>query len=196
MPLSFWSLSHGEVAFGFFNIESDLLLLDNTFMFAEDFCDNIGLLADRRVDDFSGIEWEVTILAPEDIGDLHGAISGTRLSGFIGEVYGLFPFPKDPEAFKQNSDGFKTRDLITNLVRQYSKISTIPVTLNETNLTFGIGEYLFSQQGLVDLLNYVWLGGYPRWSQGIRPSYVNKMKNKVEGSVHPLFQGISLTKDS
>ena len=28
MPLAFESLSHGTIAFGFFNIESDLLLLD------------------------------------------------------------------------------------------------------------------------------------------------------------------------
>jgi hypothetical protein len=196
MPLSFSSLSHGEVAFGFFNIESDLLLLDNTFMFAEDFCGSIGLLADKRVDDFSGIDWKVTILAPEDIGDLHGAISGTRLRGFIGEVYGLFPFPKDPGAFKQNPEGFRTRGLITKLIQQYSGISTISVTLNEADLTFGIGEYLFSKDRLAELLYYVWVGGYPRWNQGIRPSYVMKMKEKVEGSLHPLFQGIRLTKDS
>ena len=196
MPLSFRSLSHGEVAFGFFNIETDLLLLDTYFMFAEDFCGYIGLLADKRVDNFSGMDWEVYILAPEDIGDLHGAISGTRLRGFIGEVYGLFPFPKNPEAFKQNPDGFKTRELITNLVQHYSRISTIPVTLNEANLTFGIGEYLFSRDGLAELLYYVWVGGYPQWNQGMRPSYVMKMKEKVEGSLHPLFQGITFTEDS
>ncbi len=31
MPLSFESRSHGPVAFGFFNIESDMLLLERTF---------------------------------------------------------------------------------------------------------------------------------------------------------------------
>jgi len=35
--LAFKSLSHGTVAFGFFNIESDLLLLDRRFFFAADF---------------------------------------------------------------------------------------------------------------------------------------------------------------
>jgi hypothetical protein len=35
MPLAFESLSHGTIAFGFFNIESDMLLLDRYFLFAE-----------------------------------------------------------------------------------------------------------------------------------------------------------------
>ena len=30
MPLAFDSISHGSIAFGFFNIESDMLLLDLT----------------------------------------------------------------------------------------------------------------------------------------------------------------------
>jgi hypothetical protein len=34
MPLSFESRSHGPVAFGFFNIESDMLLLERTFFSA------------------------------------------------------------------------------------------------------------------------------------------------------------------
>jgi hypothetical protein len=39
MPLDFESLSHGTVAFGFFNIESDLLLLERSFFFASEFCE-------------------------------------------------------------------------------------------------------------------------------------------------------------
>ncbi len=38
MPLSFRSESHGDIAFGFFNIESDMLLLENFFFFADVFC--------------------------------------------------------------------------------------------------------------------------------------------------------------
>ena len=34
MPLAFESLSHGTVPFGFFNIDSDTLLLDRYFFFA------------------------------------------------------------------------------------------------------------------------------------------------------------------
>ena len=35
MPLAFESLSHGTIAFGFFNIESDMLILDRYFLFAD-----------------------------------------------------------------------------------------------------------------------------------------------------------------
>jgi hypothetical protein len=36
MPLAFESESHGTIAFGFFNIESDVLLLDRYFFFTTD----------------------------------------------------------------------------------------------------------------------------------------------------------------
>ncbi len=38
MPLAHRSLSHGTVVFGFFNIDTDCLLLNNVFFFATDFC--------------------------------------------------------------------------------------------------------------------------------------------------------------
>lgn len=45
MPLAFESLSHGAIAFGFFNIESDMLLLEHYFFFATDFCEHIRAMA-------------------------------------------------------------------------------------------------------------------------------------------------------
>ncbi len=38
MPLLFNSLSHGVVSFGFYNIETDGLLLGQHFFFCTDFC--------------------------------------------------------------------------------------------------------------------------------------------------------------
>ena len=38
MPLAFESLNRGTIAFGFFNIDTDLLLLQQYFLFADDFC--------------------------------------------------------------------------------------------------------------------------------------------------------------
>ena len=38
MPLEFESISHGKIAFGFFNIETDMILLNQYFLFAEDIC--------------------------------------------------------------------------------------------------------------------------------------------------------------
>ncbi len=46
MPLAFQSLSHGQIAFGFFNIETDMLLLDIHFFFADDFCRAVRELAE------------------------------------------------------------------------------------------------------------------------------------------------------
>ena len=193
MPLAFSSINHGEVAFGFFNIESDMLLLNNYFFFAGDFCEYIDLLAEKKHDDFSMMDWEGYIINQRDIGDLHGAIEGARLTGFIGEVYRHFPFPKDPMGFKQNPEGYKTRETVKNLIEKYSHFSTIIVTLDEADKTISIGEYLFSKTCFGELLNYIWIGGYPQWKQGERPSYCLTMKEKVEASLHPLFQGICLT---
>ena len=37
MPLEFESISHGKIAFGFFNIETDMILLNHYFLFATGF---------------------------------------------------------------------------------------------------------------------------------------------------------------
>ena len=192
MPLSFSTLNHGGVAFGFFNIETDLLLLNHYFLFAEDFCSHLNLLAEREPDDFSEMSWPVYRLPQSDIGDLHGAIRGTRLVGFIGDVYRHFPFPKDPAGFKQNPEGLKTRDLVTGLIQKYAQLSSIPVIPDGANETIKIGEFLFSRVGFCELLDYVWVGGYPRWKQEKRPAYVLQMKTAVERSRHPLFKGLLL----
>jgi len=47
MPLASKSLNFGSIALGFFNIESDMLLLERYFFFASDFCETIDELADR-----------------------------------------------------------------------------------------------------------------------------------------------------
>ncbi len=47
MPLLFQSLSHGEIPFGFFNIETDMILLNNYFIFASDMADNVIRLAEN-----------------------------------------------------------------------------------------------------------------------------------------------------
>ena len=81
MPLSFKSENYGNIAFGFFNIESDMLLLENYFFFADDFCNLICNLADEteKVDGGRPKELEFKfkvyhIADPNDIGDLMGRI--------------------------------------------------------------------------------------------------------------------------
>ncbi|MGD0237010.1 MAG: hypothetical protein ABSC55_21055 [Syntrophorhabdales bacterium] len=81
MPLLFESVSHGELAFGFFNIETDMLLLDDYFFFASDFCRHVTDLARQHSDKPYRSAWDVHVMPHEVIGNLQGAIAGTDLSG-------------------------------------------------------------------------------------------------------------------
>jgi hypothetical protein len=56
----------------------------------------------------------------------------------------------------------------------------------------GIGEYFFNRTSFQELIKYIWLGGFPRWKDGIRPDYVLKMKGMIEKSKNPLFDGLIL----
>lgn len=193
MPLLFQSLSHGEIPFGFFNIETDMILLNNYFFFAGDMADNVIRLAE----DDSGMSqeeqiWSVYILHEGQIGNLMGAISGVVFQGFIGEVYTNFPFPHEPEKFKQNPEGYKARDLIEGIVNHYVGLSTIKVTVDRSAKTVKIGEYHFSKPGFHALLGYLWMGGYPRWKDSVRPSYILKMREAVERSANPLLHNITV----
>ncbi len=108
MPLTFDSLSHGSISFGFFNIESDMLLCDRYFLFADDFCENLKDIAEWDEERSYQAQWPVQIIeSAADIGDLMGAIHGVRFSGFLGDLYRRFPFPQNPADFKQNPRDMK-----------------------------------------------------------------------------------------
>jgi len=191
MPLTFDSLSHGEIAFGFFNIETDMLLLENHFFFATDFCrDVVGIAA--GLSDEKPVSLDVYILEYRDMGNVMGAITGVDLRGFIGELYNNFPFPHKPEEFKQNPEGFKTRDLVEKVIVRYAGLSKIPVGIDISSGMVNIGAYRFSSRQFHQLVHYVWVGGYPRWKDETPPPYVLEMKEEIERSSHPLFQGIKL----
>jgi hypothetical protein len=191
MPLVFDSLSHGEVAFGFFNIETDMLLLENYFFFASDLCQGIIDIAAGPPDEKT-ISLDGYILEYRDIGNLMGAIAGVDLWGFIGEIYNKFPFPHREEDFKQDPDGFRIRNIVETVIRHYAGTTKISVGTDTSSGIVKIGEYLFSNQQFHKLLQYVWVGGYPRWKDEMRPSYVAEMKEKIGPSSHPAFQGIKL----
>jgi len=97
-----------------------------------------------------------------DIGNLMGAIYGIDFRGFIGEVYKLFPFPRDREDFKQKPEGFKNRTLIKALIQHFAKRIQIPFVVDQKNDKIGIGEYLFNRASFQELVKYVWSGGLPR----------------------------------
>jgi hypothetical protein len=191
MPLAFDSLSHGKIAFGFFNIETDLLLLNRYFFFASDFCRRLIEAADSiRLG-----KWETVlggvVLEDEKVGNLMGAIHGVDFGGFIGEVYRLFPFPENPEDFKQNPEGFRTRPVIEPILSKSGQAVDIPIRFGRESHEVGIADYRFNQENFQELILYVWLGGYPRWRGGWRPGYVEEMKGAAaKAGVFP-FEGMA-----
>ena len=193
MPLEFESLSHGKIAFGFFNIETDMILLNQYFFFAEDFCQYIAEASQKNEPIFK-TSWEVYSFQNRgDIGNLMGAIHGSDHRGFIGEVYKLFPFPKNQEDFKQKPEGFKNRILIEGLIQKYARRINIPFVINQKIDRISIGDYVFSIITFQELIKYVLLGGFPRWKDEIRPNYVMAMKEKIDRSNNPLFDGLILS---
>ncbi len=190
MPLAFNSISHGEVAFGFFNIETDMLILDRYFFFATEFCRGMEEFAKAPEGAPAESQWSIYDLNQEDIGSLMGAIHGIELRGFIGDVYRVFPFPADFKAFAQNPEGRATQQAIREIIERYQAPSTIPVIMDGSGTTIEIGDYMFSREEFHNLLQYVWVGGYPYWKMGRRPDYVLRMKEAIEASKHPLFDGV------
>jgi hypothetical protein len=193
MPLEFDSLSHGRIAFGFFNIETDMVLLQHYFLFAQDFCDYISKIAEAPLKETCESSWGIYLIENNaDMGNLMGAIYGIDLRGFIGEVYKIFPFPEEREKFKQNPEGFKTRSLIEKLIQKYGKKTNIQFLIHLKDDKIGTGEYLFNGTSFQELIKYIWMGGFPRWRDGIRPDYVLKMKQMIEQSKSPIFEGLTL----
>jgi len=193
MPLAFDSSSHGRIAFGFFNIATDLLLLEQYFLFADQFCASMSNMA--RTEDPAACRgsWEVYHIAPpQQIGDLMGAIHGVRFSGFIGAVYKRFPFPSQPVDFKQHPDGHKNRQIVAALIEPFATRRSISIAIREAVPTVQIGDYRFTFEGFQALIRYVWLGGYPRWKNEERPAYVLQMRADLAASELALFNTIDL----
>ena len=196
MPLAFDSINYGTIAFGFFNTESDMLLLEHYFFFVPEFCKYISQIALRDGNDDYKSFWDVYYIKdPEDIGDLMGAIYGIRYTGFIGELYRRFPFPKRPEDFKQKPEGFKTRGVAEKIIARYAVVKRIPFIIAHNAREVGIGDYRFSRSSFHELIKYVWRGGYPLWKDEVRPDCVSRMKGEIVKSRHRVFKGISFEED-
>ncbi len=191
MPLAFDSLSHGPIAFGFFNIDSDILLLDRYFFFSTDFCEHIsGIVESDEEGSFKTSLQVYYIEEPEDIGDLMGAIHGIHYQGFIGELYRRFPLPQSPEDFRQKPEGVKTRALVEDMIAKYAEYIEIPFITDKEAQAVEIGAYRFSRPSFHELIKYVWRGGYPRWKDEVKPDYVLAMKREIEQKKIVLFEGI------
>lgn len=195
MPLEFQTISHGPIAFGFFNIDTDLLLLERYFLCAEDFCAHLSEMAQEKPAGVPIYHWDAHFIPKaEDVGDLIGAIHGIRFLGFIGEVYRNFPFPEDPKDFKQKPEGSRNRTRVQEIIEKYARKISLAVSPDQESRTIEIGEYIFSREEFHEIIDYVWLGGYPRWRDGNRPDYVMQMKEKMEKSENWLFRGMAFTR--
>jgi len=171
LPLAFPSLSHGTVAFGFFNIDVDMLLLDRLFFFAHDFCLSVVELGAGGRPSIPG--WHIP--DQEDIGNLHGAIAGADLSGFIGATYERWPFPEAPEDFKQDPGGHVNRAAAREMILGFGAEKTIDLVRDGRTGRVTLDEYAFDRPEFAALLAYVDRGGYPRWLDEVRPHYVLDM---------------------
>lgn len=194
MPLEFESISHGPIAFGFFNIETDLILLNHYFLFAEDFCHSVSSIAEGQINGTYKASWNIYLFEQrEKIGNLMGAIHGVDHSGFIGEVYRHFPFPKKREEFRQKPDGFKKRPEIEEIIRSFAIKASISVLIDEKMEQIMIGEFVFNRPAFQDLIHYIWAGGFPRWKDDLGPDYILSMKKRIDRSANHLFEGLILT---
>ena len=193
MPLAFHSLSHGTIAFGIFNIETDLLLLENLFFFAPDFCGAVGSLTQMQTHESRRAHLPgYCIDRPGDMGNLMGSIHGTNLGGFIGHVYRLYPFPRNPEDFKQKPYGNARRAAVEEILTHWARSIRIPIAWEAGAQTVKIADFTFSAAVFRELVAYVWQGGMPGWQDNARPEYVMVMRDSIKGSMAPLFAGLRL----
>ncbi|MFH1320288.1 MAG: hypothetical protein ABII90_06520 [Bacteroidota bacterium] len=193
MPLSFKSKSHGSIAFGFFNIDSDMLLLEHYFFFASDFCKYISDIVKSKNKNVYESNWNVWYITErKDIGDLMGAIHGVRHIGFIGELYRRFPFPANSVDFKQKPEGYKSQKIVKEMIQQYATSIEIQFRYIKGQ-EIQIGDYKFDKVSFFELIKYVWKGGYPLWRDEQRPDYVIALRNKIVKGNNIFFENILLS---
>lgn len=185
MPLAFRSESHGTIAFGFFNIETDLLLLEQLFFFADRFCEAVVALAGADDGEARLDGWRIADRA--HLGNLHVAIAGVDLSGLIGASYRLFPFPSRPEDFKQSPDGERNQGVMEPLLDQHGSREELLLRWDRRARIVMMSELAFREEVFATLIEYVDRGGYPRWRDEARPHCVRSMMERLDALSSPLF---------
>ena len=183
MPISFSSKSHGNIPIGFFNIETDMLLMGHYFFFSTDFCEWV--IEWAGTDDLNDDEKIVyAIQQREKIGNLAGAIHGYEFTGFFGEVYKLFPFPESPAGFKQKPHGTQNRLAVEQTIHPFAIQLKVPVVFHRKNLCIDFGDYTFSAVVFQEIIKYIEAGGMPGWLNGKPPDYVTRMMAKLATTHH------------
>jgi len=186
MPISFTSKSHGQIPIGFFNIETDMLLMDRYFFFSTDFCKWIVEWAANK--EVSRDEKMIYLIPQRKmIGNLSGAIHGYEFTGFIGELYKLFPFPNNPSGFKQKTYGTRNRSAVETAIQPFAVPLKISVVFQQESQTADFGDYTFSPEVFQEIIEYIEAGGMPGWLNGRPPDYVTRMKAHMAITRHWLF---------
>jgi hypothetical protein len=78
------------------------------------------------------------------------------------------------------------------LIQKYGEKKEVQFVIRSKDDKIGIGEYLFNRTSFQKLIEYIWMGGFPRWKDGIRPDYVLRMKEMIEQSERSFFDGLTL----
>ena len=188
MPLAFPSSSHGTVAFGFFNIASDMLLLERRFFFADAFCGAVIELArahrgaGEQPAEASFAGWHIADRAA--VGNLHGAIAGVDLHGFVGASYRAHPFPARREDFKQSPEGAASQPQMVDLIARFGQREATSISSSPMEGRVTVAGIDFVSSVFDDLIGYVERGGFPRYRDEMRPAYVEAM-NAVLGARSP-----------
>jgi hypothetical protein len=187
MPLAFETRSHGTIAVGFFNVESDMFLVGHYLVFASDLCWWIAGQAAGDRADFAERR-EVWSVDRSRMGNLHGAMGGWDTRGFLGEVYRLYPFPQEHSQFHQKPRGYQTREVLLGVVARHGCRVEIELRAQREEETFAFGAYVFEKKWWQAVVDYIRRGGMPRWHAEERPGYVLVMAQAVERSEHWLFR--------
>ena len=78
------------------------------------------------------------------------------------------------------------------IIQEYTGKTSIPFVIDQKVDQITIGEYLFSKVSFHELIKYIWLGGFPRWKENLRPDYVSAMKKIIGQFKNPIFEGLTL----
>jgi hypothetical protein len=172
MPLAFDTLEGDRVAFGFFHIETDLLLLERRFFWCRGFCAALDALLEVPVG-LTGIShlpgWRIDSAAA--LGDLHGALAGDALHGLIGALYARWPFPARRAEFRQKPDGQVPPAQVEALLDRFGTRTTFALRMTP-GVAFDLDGTRFTPAQFARLAEYVWRGGMPGWAAGVRPAYL------------------------
>jgi hypothetical protein len=114
-----------------------------------------------------------------------------HFSGFIGELYRHYPFPRQPDKFKQNPEGDRSRAQVRGIISRYARQIEIQAAVDPEQMQTAIGSYHFKRTQFQELLKYVWRGGYPRWKDGNRPGYVLEMTRQILRNPTGIFEHIA-----